>query len=1144
MLDAGALLIVSAGDAEGEAALALVGALRPGAGLAVLVSTSLCRGRFDGVPLPVREPADGPTPDAVVLHPPSPLSTLVERFHDAGPLFAVVLGGAAPEEIGHVRERGGIVLALDGSGVEGADVRLPANQLAGHLETLLRQHRDAVTAAEDAEALEAIVDLLSRQGGPDFRHYKQATIGRRVRRRMSICGLRRLPGYHDRLMVDEAEVAALVRDCTIKVTRLFRDPEAWEALVEPLTRRLRELPEGETLRCWVAGCASGEEAYTLAMVADEAMRRAGVVREVRVFATDIDEEVIARAGRGSYPCSALEDLDGTRRARYFTVEGGRCRVTRELRERVTFARHDLLRDPPFTRMDVVSCRNLLVYLEGGAQGRALAALTYATNPGGLVLLGSSESPSGFDGALRPLDERLRLFARREGPRAPLARHYREVHVARAPSPAAADGVDATLERLCEHLVARTAEVGLLVSRDLHLLRSFGDPEGVLRVSPGVYSSALGRLLNNDVRTALMTGLHRARRTAQAVTLHDVPVTLRQGRAPSEVRIEPLGGDGEAELFLALVSRPERDAAAPPPAARVGVPADDARVAELERDLVEAQAALQVTLDEYQTTNEDLQSTNEELLAANEELQTANEELQSLNEELNAVNAEHQEKIQELSRLTEDFENLLRAADIGTLFVDRELRLRKVTPAAAETFNVTPTDVGRPLAHFTHRLDVPDLLEQVARVVETGELSEHEVRRSDGRTLLLRLRPFVVDDAVAGAVLTLVDVTELREAQAGYSERSRLLREFVRRAPVPVTLRDLDGRFIAVSETAADGLGLTAAQMNGARIQDLLPSEMAERALAQDEALAAPGSSVMVSTWRAARQGGDSVTVAHRFAVRDDSGRTLALATIGLDITEQEDAKAEVERLNAELEQRVAERTAALAAANARLARFNEDLQQFVYIASHDLRVPLNSVALYLGILEEDHGDEFGEEAREILERAVKVAERTHAMLDELRLYTRVSRGDDVQEPVDLGTVAQEVMLAMAPQIESLRGRVTVGALPRVQGSRAWAHLLFQNLVHNGLRYNDSAAPAVHIDAEERDGQLQIYVRDNGIGIPEGSEEECFQLFRRLNPGDGSREGTGAGLAIVRRIVEGFGGRIWVERAEGGGSVFRFTVDTE
>ncbi|HSJ12791.1 MAG TPA: chemotaxis protein CheB [Longimicrobiales bacterium] len=736
--------------------------------------------------------------------------TLAEAY--GGDSAGVIMSGTGVDGtagIRYVRQAGGITVAqspdeaeYDGMPASAiatglVDLVLPSSRIAAELVRLRRLPTLAVEgngAAPDAEAgLGMVMATLRSRTGHDFGLYKRSTVLRRLERRLRFHGVSTLAEYLPLLQSSSAECQALLRDLLISVSSFFRDPDAFEALAVLAPSLYQGKGPADTVRVWVVGCATGEEVYSIAMVLAEHAATLGDPPRLQLFATDIDEKGYAWARAGLYDAAAIAGITSERLRRFFTKEAGGYRIAKSLRELVLFAGHNVLHDPPFSRIDLISCRNLFIYLQTEAQERVLETFHFALNPGGLLFLGASESvnESGLFAASPGTTQRL--FHRsaapfRIAPRVSAADPLPQPGV--VPAPAAAHAAaPATGQRfsygaLHLRMLEQYAPASVVVDERLEVVHLSAGADRFLRLHEGPPSHNVLELVRDDLRRVLRTALHHAFGDRVATT-RQVRMDIDGARRQVNVQVRPspseVSGDGFALVMFEILNDKSEPTG---PRERPSASAVEAELeAELSRttDLLEAaSAAHDQTVAELQTLNEELQSINEEQRAATEELETSREEIQSINEELTTINQEYQSTIEELKHTNADLQNLIESTEIGTIFLDRAMRIRRYTPAATSLFNFVAADQGRPLAHITHRLRYPELVADVASVLASLVRIEREVESDAGESFIVGINPYrSLDGGHDGIVLTLFDNTaqhlveeQLREAK-GVAEAANL-----------------------------------------------------------------------------------------------------------------------------------------------------------------------------------------------------------------------------------------------------------------------------------------------------------------------------------------------------------------------------------
>jgi two-component system CheB/CheR fusion protein len=850
--------------------------------------------------------------------------------NDCGPAaVGVILSGSGTDGsrgVVDIRDAGGMVLVespesarFDGmplSALASGAVTQSATpeQIAG----LLLASREVPSPASPGEPTDAtpqavIHRLLREQFGLDFSLYKTSTVSRRVQRRIEMGDATSLEAYVERLRSDPLELGRLYHDLLIGVTRFFRDPQAYEVLErEVVPDIIQRTAADEEIRVWVAGCATGEEAYSLAMIFVEQLTSVGRPVHLKVLATDVHRASLMHASAGVYDEQQLELVSEARRDQFFTARGERWCVTPELRQHVVFAPHNVTKDAPFTKMHLVSCRNLLIYLEPHAQKLVLSLFHFGLATGGALFLGSSETPGDLSAEFTAVNDHWRIYRKRRDIRLVtpdrLTAPRRTATLLSLPSPSArGSSGDSHLLGVYDQLLDRCMPPSFLIDEERRLVDSFGGAERYVKVQGRRPSMHVLDLLGGELRTVAAAAIHRALSQPGPVRYDGVSLDLGDGRRTS-VRAEAFLNPRTQSRYVLVTLEPEDRPASPAgsgeePGPR-RLPAGDVtqeRVAALEADLSHTRESLQATVEELQTSNEELQATNEELIASNEELQSTNEELHSVNEELYTVNGEHQRKIVELRVLNSDMEHLLEATDLGMLFLDGDLHVRRYTPRIAPIFNLQPPDIGRSIRHFSHSLLRPGLFDEVDRALADGTVVEEEVVAADGTTYFLRILPYQplrpsagqqVERGGAigeGVVISLTDISALVRAQ----EKIRSLSLIVESSDDAVVGLTLGGVVTAWNAGAARLFGLTTAEAVGSRLHDVLAADGAREL---DDLLAAVGRGESVEHAEALRLPRErrhrDLSVSFS-PVRDRSGAVIGAAAIARDVTALREAQREI-----------------------------------------------------------------------------------------------------------------------------------------------------------------------------------------------------------------------------------------------------------
>lgn len=735
------------------------------------------------------------------------LMSLAELAEDRS--VAVILSGLGSEGTAGVaatKKYGGLSIAesLDGEDLaveQGAaspagvvDLLLPIEEIPAQIARYisgLQTIRAAETTGEVPQhvrdQLTQIATILRNVTGNDFHGYKINTFLRRVQRRMQVVQVAKTDDYLKRLKKDPDEVHHLFQDLLIGVTQFFRDPHEFDLLAKELPKLFEGKGPHDQFRVWVLGCATGEEAYSIAILVAEYLATVAEPPHVQIFATDLDARALGIARAGRYSNAIADQVRPDRLARWFVKEGDTYCVAKEIREMCIFSPHNLVKDAPFSRIDILSCRNLLIYLNSDLQDRVIPIFHFSLRLGGILFLGSSENVTRHQKLFGPVDRKHRLFRRLETPTRVLPEFPLSPRVGRrdaVPEKRAIavrpSSLAASVSRRAAQVAERYAPAYVVIDSEQEVLHFSGRTGPYLEPATGAASLNLLNLVHRDLRLDLRSALHRSAEEKKRVELSRVPMRQNGDSALVNLIVEPVGESGDLTAFVVIF----QDAGDLPEAtsARIAGGATDEHVERLESELRLTKDRLQATIEELESTNEELkssneeyQSINEELQSANEELETSKEELQSVNEELQTVNAELAHRVSDLARANSDLRNLLESTQIATIFFDNDLKVRSFTPAATDIFHLLESDLGRPIEHLGSRVSYPDLSEDVRKVLTKLGTAEREVASRDGAHYIARVHPYrSVDNFIAGAVLTFLDVTNTVKAEAALRDsESRL-----------------------------------------------------------------------------------------------------------------------------------------------------------------------------------------------------------------------------------------------------------------------------------------------------------------------------------------------------------------------------------
>lgn len=859
-------------------------------------------------------------------------SSLAEDQGENG--ICIVLSGTGSDGslgLRMIKERGGLALAQAGfdhvamSGMPQSaastglvDQIMPVEDMPTRL-IEYRAHLIEVAARKDgdgtrrdtAEHLGNITSLLRAAVGHDFSHYKQSTLVRRIQRRMQVLQIDTVPAFIARLRQEPAQLHLLFRELLIGVTQFFRDPRAFEALGETVLPDLVASKRGiDPIRVWIAGCATGEEVYSIAILLKEEMERQGHMPKVQIFGTDIDESALAVARAGRYTAK-MAGMSSQRIERRFTKDGDSYCVAKDIREMCVFSPHSIIKDPPFSKLDLISCRNVLIYMDAESQERVVRMFHYGLPNGGTLFLGPSEGITRSTQLFSAFDKKHRLFRRRDSD-VPMHPPHQPTNptVWPLPAPGARSAVASadTLDTSVRSVLEKHSPAYVVINERHEIVRFSGGEAGrYLEPSPGAASFELYGILRRGLRRPVRTAVQAAFAKGQAVIEDNVMVQLDGGQRAVTVIVEPITGRREKLCVVAF-----RDLGQlvrqPAPVRSSGEPSDEV-VQALERELAAVKTQLQAALEDTETANEESRSTveeyqsvNEELQSTNEELETAKEEMQSVNEELQTINNELSSKNEALGRLNNDMQNLLESTQIATVFLDNDLRIKNFTPAMIDVFRLRNSDLGRPITDIATRLSYDGLSVDVSRVLRELSTIEREVRVADeGMSFLMRIRPYrTVERVIDGVVITFVDITDRRQAEEVLREHTAMVDQ-AQDALVGVAL---DGTIRSWNLAAERIYGFAAAEAVGKPIALLDITDRHDEQIALLDQARAGKVAGPVQTVRQRKDGSEIEVSLTVMPIRDERGGVVSIAASSRDISERRRTEAQQRLMQHELNHRI------------------------------------------------------------------------------------------------------------------------------------------------------------------------------------------------------------------------------------------------
>ncbi len=701
------------------------------------------------------------------------------------------------------------------------------DQLHKYMQHPLVSKNDKKTklSIDDEDIYSKILAVIRSKVGTDFTYYKPNTIIRRIERRIGVHQLESIDDYLSLLMNSSSEASILYKDLLIGVTKFFRDDDAFHVVEERLIPSMLEnKKQGDLVRIWDVACSSGEEAYSLAILFKEYMIKHNIEFDLKIFATDIDKDSIEYASSGCYPESIAADVSTDRLNKFFTKSGDIYKINDSIRQMVIFATHNIIKDPPFSKIDMISCRNLLIYLQPIMQKKVISAFNFSLNPNGFLLLGTSESIGDLMAYYYTFDNKSKIYRTKEGIRAPLVSDFymplfkkKKIGMEFFNQSASKNNpLELSIETLTKELFEKYIPASVLIDEKFELLHVFNNVNKYLKVPAGRVSLNILSMANSELTVPLSTAVHKCIKEEKEVIYNGLQIRLDDENVNLNLIVKPVYFKdlGRNLLQISFVeSKSKTIQADDEPFDRV----DNAmqRISDLELELQFNKENLQATIEELETSNEELQATNEELIASNEELQSTNEELQSVNEELYTVNSEYQNKIDELTELNNDVSNWFSISNIGAIFLDLQLKIRKYSPAITKFINLLTTDIGRPINHISYNFEYKNFFDDIFSVQKTLKPIEAEVLANDKSWYLVKIMPYrTLENAVRGIVVTFIDISSTKKIEAQLMLERNLLIRVLDNSPTGKMMVDAAGYITFVNHKVEEIFTLSKEEIVG------------------------------------------------------------------------------------------------------------------------------------------------------------------------------------------------------------------------------------------------------------------------------------------------------------------------------------------
>ncbi|WP_416442564.1 chemotaxis protein CheB [Leeuwenhoekiella sp. A16] len=1058
-----------------------------------------------------------------------------------------------------IKEKGGVVMVqtpeqakFDGMPKSAintgcADFIVPVEQMSDELVTFFKTANNIEFDTElvnyEEHILNEILQVLKQNTALDFGLYKRPTLLRRIAKRMRVVKTNSLEEYLTYIKIETDEIQVLYNEFLIGVTKFYRDYKAWETLENKVIPDLvRSKEEGDILKIWEVGCSTGEEAYSLAISFKEEIEAQQKDIKLKIFATDISQDHLDIAGNGSYEEGVAGDISVELLEKYFEKdELNNYKVKDSIRKSVIFSNHNIVQDPPFKNMDMVVCRNLLIYLQNSVQNKVIQVLHYALSLKGILFLGSSESLGVHEKYFNGIDRKWKIFENKQVSKRLRSeilkstanrlelKSYKKASKDLTPVP---NSVSENLKiDISDAVIEHFGATSIFVDDELNVMEAMGAFRKYAAFPESGFSTNLLQMVPEELKGAITTAVRRAVRSKNVVFYKDALVNKEKVSKTVDLLVKPLQqtvNESKYNFIITLIEKEIKEDGKTIFQKATTNKTSQERIKDLEEELGETQMDLKRALEEAETSNEELQAANEELLASNEELQSTNEELQSVNEELHTVNAEYIQKMEDLAQLNADMDNLLDSTRIGTVFLDKDLRIRKFTPAVKEHFKLMKQDIGRSIDNFIANFGIgkkANLLDNSKKVMRTSQVFEKNIRSKSGRYFIQRISPFVSSEGkVDGVVITFIDITKVHKSQEELRKSEEKFKAFYEDDPVMhVSINSSTGTILECNKLLVETLGFADKKdLIGRSVFDFYTRESKLKAVEIQNSIRDFSSIKNEEMIMIAKDGREIPIMLNSDVSLDEQGNPTIVRSALVDISELKVAQTALQQQKDDLE------------------RINKDLEQFVSICSHDLQEPLSTIRFSSDFISKKFSDELNEKGKEYLgyihEASGRMADQIKALLEHSRI------GQDLKKTkVNIAELVEIVKYDLSRRIKECDAQIHVGKMPNLKVYQTELRLLFQNLIGNAIKYNRKGVkPEIRISAFQEGSYWTFAITDNGIGIKEEDLDSIFKIFGRV-PTEEKYEGTGVGLAHCDKIVKLHDGKIWVESQYGVGSTFYFKI---
>jgi len=1008
--------------------------------------------------------------------------------------------------------------------------------------------------ALDKQNLIRIFDLIKSATGVDFSVYKKNTILRRIQRRIMVNHVAGLKEYTEILYKNEEEVILLKNEFLIAVSSFFRDKEAFDAIKKNvLPKILDQIKRNKTVRIWCCACSRGQEAYSIAILLNEYMLEHKLTNLVKIFATDIDKAALEQANVGEYNISVVEDIPKPILEKYFNATSENTfKIAQKIRDMVVFAYHNILRDPPFTKIDLISCRNMLIYIEAEVQKKIMALFHYSLNNNGYLFLGSSETLGSYKvPEAEIIDKKNKIYLFKQSAKYLTTNLFDESFTPTNRklnynlSPAVPIQSSKYVEKLLNNnLMKRHIPPTIFINKKMELVHIFGDTSNYLKMPTNTVRLNFEEMIEASLKIVITAGMKQCFQKQKPIFYSNVECNINGKAKVLDLDISPVFIENLNQTIVQVSFINIEDIAAEKNiSTKLEVDEySNNRISDLEFQLRENKENLQSVTEEMETTNEELQATNEELLSANEELQSTNEELQSVNEELLTVNAEHQAKISELTQLNDDIHNLLNNIDVSTIFLDKNFNIRRFTDALNLDLQVRKRDVGRPIKEINLRLKYDGFVNDVKKVLKTDTKFSKEILTNNAQWIMMNILPYkTAIGETNGVVITYYNVTTLKnlsqvyEATAKeYFEKDEKLNLLLEGYPDLIIEFDRQANIVGVivgknyeSQIAPEG-SLTELLANK-NLNELafIPLNLKEK--------------LLNSIDRALRNNKGNTTISKiknekgnfgYFEIRAEPSNKKNVTCAIRDITELQIAQKTLDKKVIELK-----------SANKKLKQYidsNLELEKFAYIASHDMKEPLRAIVTFSQLVKKKIEDKDYTNIEEFLDLIVDSGNRMFKLTEEMLEYSKVDTKDFNPQKIDLVELINGITSDFNVSIQSRNINLQIDDMGEFYGDELLIRETFFNLIGNAIKFNNKEKPLIQVKNKSTKLRYIYEVIDNGIGINKSYFDTIFLLFKRLHTKD-DYDGTGLGLSICKKAIEKHKGDIKVNSIVNKGTTFTISI---